>query len=179
MRDQNHPLKLVIYLFIAFSFLFLSSKCKKEPQYQQPQLPLETQTGAGTFGCLVNGKVWLTTDYFVDNPSIDFLGIYTDRTGYDENGKTIKQSIGMLIEGQKIKVGKYYLDTLTRKAWLSDVITNCGLETRIDTNNFLVISKYDLVNRIISGRFQFTTLPPLQDTCSQKIITKGLFDLKL
>ena len=40
----------------------MGSSCNKNeipPTDNPPQLPPETQTGANTFGCLVNGKVWL------------------------------------------------------------------------------------------------------------------------
>ncbi len=39
-------------------FLCSLSNCKKDPD-PTPQLPPETQQGKNTFGCLVNGKVWL------------------------------------------------------------------------------------------------------------------------
>ncbi|MBI1781142.1 MAG: hypothetical protein HYR66_07195 [Sphingobacteriales bacterium] len=180
MRQLNHPLKLVIYLFIISSFLFLSSKCKKEPQNQTPQLPPETQTGAGTFGCLVNGKVWLATSYFVDNPAIDNIAIYGINKGFDNKGNYINQNIGISVYKSLLKEGKYYLDNEPERwANFGDVVKFCDLRTIKDTNNYLQITRYDLVNRIIAGRFQFTTLPAPQDSCDQKIITKGVFDLKL
>ena len=43
-------------LMIFFTF----SKCKKEKD--QPQLPPETITGAMTFGCKVNEKVFVPKD---------------------------------------------------------------------------------------------------------------------
>jgi hypothetical protein len=40
--------------------LFTFSKCKKEKD--QPQLPPETTTGAMTFGCKVNGQIFVPKD---------------------------------------------------------------------------------------------------------------------
>jgi hypothetical protein len=43
----------VIFLFMS---LIVAGSCEKD---EEPQLPPITQTGAGTFGCLVNGDIWL------------------------------------------------------------------------------------------------------------------------
>lgn len=50
--------------FIISSLLFVcltASKCKKDKPPVNPvsQLPPETQTGANTFGCLIDGKVFV------------------------------------------------------------------------------------------------------------------------
>lgn len=45
------------HILIALSGLLLVSSCKKEGD----KLPSATQTGANTFGCLVNGKAWVPT----------------------------------------------------------------------------------------------------------------------
>ncbi|MGE5108914.1 MAG: hypothetical protein ACM3H8_15350, partial [Sphingobacteriales bacterium] len=94
---HHHPFHFILYLLIASNILFIGGKCKKEPQVSTPQLPPETQIGAGTFGCLVNGKVWLATNYFVDNPAIDNIAIYANKKEYDEKGNTINQNIGISI----------------------------------------------------------------------------------
>ncbi|MBY0478803.1 MAG: hypothetical protein K2Q24_14235 [Chitinophagaceae bacterium] len=48
-------LQLPALLLLLVSF-FSFSKCNKEPL--PPQLPAETQTGANTFGCKLNGVVY-------------------------------------------------------------------------------------------------------------------------
>jgi hypothetical protein len=48
--------KLLLYLCLAT--LTQCSKCKDDP-IPVNQLPPATQTGAGTFGCLVNGQAWM------------------------------------------------------------------------------------------------------------------------
>jgi len=46
-------------LLLTISFFLLSSSCKKnKPTNPVDQLPPETQTGANTFGCLINGEVF-------------------------------------------------------------------------------------------------------------------------
>ena len=48
------PLKIAWLLAIACSAIFAS--CKKE---HEDTLPPATQTGAGTFGCKINGKIFI------------------------------------------------------------------------------------------------------------------------
>lgn len=50
------PQSLLIY-FLTVTVL-TASMCKKKPVDPIDQLPPETQTGANTFGCLVNGEVF-------------------------------------------------------------------------------------------------------------------------
>ena len=45
-------------LSITMLALLCAASCKKENK-NEDQLPPATQTGANTFGCLVNGKVWI------------------------------------------------------------------------------------------------------------------------
>ena len=47
-------------LIIIATFLLLGSSCKKDKLVNEiDKLPPATQTGANTFGCLVNGKAWI------------------------------------------------------------------------------------------------------------------------
>lgn len=48
-------------LYLALALLTQCSKCKDDPTPATPtdQLPPVTQTGAGTFGCLLNGQAFL------------------------------------------------------------------------------------------------------------------------
>lgn len=47
------------YLFLLPLFVLLSFSCTKNKKETGPQLPPLTQTGAGTFGCKVNGRIYL------------------------------------------------------------------------------------------------------------------------
>lgn len=47
------------FLIIAAGLVLLSSGCRKnKPVNPIDQLPPETQTGANTFGCLVDGEIF-------------------------------------------------------------------------------------------------------------------------
>ena len=56
-------MKNINYLLVTLALLalFTFSQCKKN-KTDEPQLPPETTTGAMTFGCKVNGKVFVPKD---------------------------------------------------------------------------------------------------------------------
>ena len=53
-------LKLLPVLLFSIIILF-TTQCKKDKN-KEPELPPETNTGAMTFGCKVNGKVFVPQD---------------------------------------------------------------------------------------------------------------------
>ncbi|MEO7801559.1 MAG: hypothetical protein ABIR81_06155 [Ginsengibacter sp.] len=64
------------YIVLIFCFFLITASCKKNnTPTDEDQLPPATQTGANTFGCLINGKVWLPKGYSntgTPNPKISF-----------------------------------------------------------------------------------------------------------
>src|SRR5471030_2994923 len=71
-----------------FSLIILSSSCKKhviQPADQLSLLPAATQTGANTFGCLVNGQVFVPKNRsFLVGPIMQCNYIYTSGGYYFE-----------------------------------------------------------------------------------------------
>ena len=62
--------------------LLCAASCKKEKIAEIDKLPAATQTGANTFGCLVNGKVFVSKGYDGtgrQNPHVQY--------DYDLNGQ--------------------------------------------------------------------------------------------
>lgn len=71
--------------------VFMATACHKSaPPEPEPDLPPETQTGAGTIGCYINGKPWwpkpflaigvdpyLEVAYGGTNPGLFYLGART------------------------------------------------------------------------------------------------------
>lgn len=166
-----------LYLLLCLPLL-LAASCKKENTSPVDKLPPATMTGANTFGCLVNGEVWLPhTESFWD-PALDVnhgqwptgrwqlsIGVYREYPNkkidqtfsinvwdpiLGENLLTFRKSIFRDFEG----CGEYYLDTLTAHT--------------------MFISKLDPVNYIASGTFSFTAI---NDECQDTLrITEGRFD---
>ncbi len=140
-------------------------------------LPEATQTGAGTFGCLVNGEP------FVDNSGnfncfyqlVDgeyFFGI----TGEINRNDYVQIDIGSInseiqldeeVELKEREDGNFY-------AWLSfDCICPQGKTTTSQPGR-LTITKFDTSESIVSGKFEFTVTDPTTGQIYE--ITEGRFD---
>lgn len=175
-------------LLLITSVLLLSAGCKKnkptEPAKAEDQLPPETQTGANTFGCKVNGKVWLPKGgIYTPRLSADFFSptqitIYANKRELINGGPETKiEGINFSIFNDTVKIGQYFFDdTLKRKATFNTDNGRCYYKTFVNDQSGLTITFLDLANRIISGRFQLSF--PAQNTCPPIEITEGRFDIK-
>jgi hypothetical protein len=56
-------------LLLAFSFLLISGSCKKE-KTGTDALPPATQEGKNTFGCVINGKVFIAQTNAFSKPPV-------------------------------------------------------------------------------------------------------------
>ena len=94
-------------IFVIFSLTLLSSSCKKQvvqPVSELSKLPPATQTGARTFGCLVNGHAFVPQNNLrlLQGPTMQCNYIYLSRGFYfnvsaganDGNGNPV----GMVIQ---------------------------------------------------------------------------------
>jgi hypothetical protein len=102
------PLKIILVLFC--SFLLLSASCKKEKSNPIDNLPPATQTGANTFGCLVNGEAFLPKGSVFAGPILQtqyvsndgFYSLYI--SAFNKNGdnhKTISIEIKNIVLSNK------------------------------------------------------------------------------
>ena len=142
------------------------------------QLPPETQTGQRTFGCLVNGQAWTPAGNPFGGPlltagySNSRLGVSANRAA-SVNGANSFQVIGFAIKSIQ-SVGTYALDdSLARVGSYEDFNISCKFYTSQSQIGTLEITRLDLVNRIVSGRFSFTLETP---GCGQVVVTNGRFD---
>jgi hypothetical protein len=164
---------LQIMIFITITLCSCES-CKEE---FLTELPPETQTGANTFGCYVNGKLfvphrdyapfgasYLSAAYSKYNDHISF-------TVYGKNG-----SMGFTIQSPLLRT--------------SMKIDNFGFvnESKVpygeNNVNEIYFTRFDTANKIVSGNFScklkcdYSFLPYVgNDTIVD--ITQGRFDLKL
>ena len=163
------------------------SQCKKNdpvPNGPANQLPPATQTGANTFGCLVNGQVWTPSGSDgTSNYSIYYDKGYHNGTlnisayRYGSSSTNSKQLITIYSDSLHA-IGNY---TLTKdghqEALFKDRSTGCeffgGVYYRRGT---LTISRLDLQAGVISGTFAFTLYKP---GCDSIRVTQGRFDKKL
>ena len=178
-------LKNLTAIFLAL-LLFTFSQCKKKTE--EPQLPPETTTGAMTFGCKVNGKVFVPKDgngrpglyvqyvnlgtgsgggWFLNIPALNYQ---------DEPIAGISSTTDslLLVQGETYEFSRgrgkakafYSLDT-ERGASLY-------IKGDADTGS-LHITFHDVSSRIISGVFYFDGT---NENGAIIKITEGRFDLR-
>lgn len=162
-------------------------KSSPDPTTPEDQLPAATQTGAGTFGCLVNGKPWTPGG----KNAVPNLQVHYDPTYHggnlavtafrrlDERGNSQVVGLG----GDQIaKTGTYMLDpsiTLQSPGLYSAGYTDNTKTSPCDEYLFQPTSRIGaftitrLDRGIVSGTFEFTLIQPGCDTIR---ITKGRFD---
>ncbi|MDJ0365658.1 DUF6252 family protein [Hymenobacter sp. H14-R3] len=175
---MKHFLTLVLPLALLLG-------CKKSDPDPVSQLPPATQTGANTFGCLVNGQPWLpggndgTSNYSIyydPNYRKGTLNIGTYR--YYPVGSTSRQDIIIFSDSLK-STGTYSLSIPNHQEGL---FYGSKGECEFHQNEVhyrrgtLTITRLDKQAGIISGTFAFTLYKP---GCDSVRVTQGRFDKKL
>lgn len=176
-------MKNVLFVFLL-PFLF-SASCKKgvtpTPISVAEELPLATQDGKNTFGCLINGNVWVPykTDFSRKlevwyDPSYH-LG--TLRIIAERRKKDIDQSITIACDTLN-KPGTYQIGKRPGRIYFDDLIKGCvysDFDSSVQTSGILTVTKLDISNRIMSGTFEFIIFKSGCDTIKA---TQGRFDIK-
>lgn len=172
-------------ILIATCWMLTGAGCKKQVD-ELSKLPPITQTGANTFGCLVNGKVFIPKGYS-GRGTPNCRGIYDFFNGrpyfkviaerYEEN--SFDGEIYFSIDSCN-SIGNYKIKgNKNRFVFGGKFFNNCGI-SGFDTSTYqsgdLIISKLDLVNGIISGTFHCKIKP---NGCDTLFFTGGRFDFKL
>ena len=183
--------KCTLFLLVLLFATLLAASCKKEKAQDNPteleMLPPATQTGANTFGCLVNGKAWTVQNkdcsIICDDP---FKVFYDGANGGNltiigkniDGAKPINQSIIIGLDSTNYK-NTFILNT-NNALHLGFTFVNNNLFIRswdslVMANGNVMLTKYDLANGIISGNFEFSLIKPNNETIN---ITNGRFDKK-
>lgn len=171
---------LLIPLLCSWTLLLYS--CKQDPE---PQLPPETQTGANTFGCIVNGKLWLpfqedgspAINAYLGSSGTFALAAFLE-VGKTNTGGKISNSIALGLKGLN-KIGIYYLDERNTYIDYANKQIKCYYlcynKPSFYYTGKIEITRFDLGNNIVSGKFEATLKVPDCDTIK---ITNGRFDVK-
>jgi len=168
-------------LTLGILLLGTISCCKDK---DEDKLPPETQEGKNTFGCLVNGKVWIPTG-MVTFPSPNIHAEISKNEFSIEALKSRGQAISFNIK-IPLNVGVYNLNSKNSQAFYANGITNCYYQTdTILSKGILEITKFDTLNNIVSGKFNFIAfkykpiiIEVIGDCDSSIAITEGRFDIK-
>jgi hypothetical protein len=165
--------------------IFTLSQCKKKTE--EPQLPPETTTGAMTFGCKVNGKVFVPKDgngrpglyvqyvnlgpgpggWYLNIPAINYKSDKRENINISTDSLLVQEGTTYMLKKIKGNAQAFYAEVNS-----GSVIMYPKLNT---DSGSMFIRKHDLVQRILSGNFSFTGT----NINGQKVsITDGRFDIR-
>ncbi|HMX38803.1 MAG TPA: hypothetical protein PKD78_00695 [Saprospiraceae bacterium] len=194
-----------LLLLLAFAYALLLPACHKDdgPYVVPPDLtpkpdtlPALTTIGANTFGCKVNGKVWVVKagDPVPFDPSFQlFASSITEKNGQggyitvNEFGVGVDQTMSFGLPCRKDTLhthGKVYTDSKRFGIWLSDNTSHKRYypDTGIIKDNRLEITHLDTVNNVISGTFSFQLFEgnnyKITNRNNSIIVTDGRFDIR-
>ncbi len=172
--------KLSLFTCVLLLFIFLYS-CENKDPYDDPStlvLPPITMEGKGTFGCKVNGEIWV--------PYVENVGLFNRPLEISNDVGTIRisarlqrdkkkrdESIGFQFKGDTIGVYQEKNGGIFSNLNLISTCSGFNINSEYGKINILF---FDTNRRILSGTFEFLNL--LND-CSENVnITEGRFDLK-
>ena len=182
---MKKTLRIVLALVTIVLTITTFSGCKKEPiSCDKPVdcLPPATQTAARTFGCLVDGEVFLPKEKAGRSPlSIAyqfFKGIYhfgIVATNVEENPR---RSVIIGFDGIELEVNKTYelKNTFESKGPRAGYFSGGGgiiYTTNADHVGAITITRIDPDSAIVSGTFWFNAINAAGEEVS---ITEGRFD---
>jgi len=177
-------MKNLLFLLII---LFTLSCCDKDnnPFSVNDQLPAETQTGANTVGCLVNGQVFLPKQEGI-NPDVNCFyqlvdGEYFFTMNFADLRGTGRKDVSVQTFRINLQANQTYV--LNKNYILDGDYTGGGgsystsLSNEFNTNTIktgeLKITKLDSANAIISGTFWFDAINSAGEVVE---IRNGRFD---
>ena len=172
-------------ILLILSLILLSSSCKKhavKPVDELSKLPAATQTGANTFGCLINGKAFVPQNRSIlQGPSIQCNYIYT-AGGYHFTAAADNKNQGIIVgtdslaiaEGQTLTFKTFTPGNADASYTLYYIIGENQYVTNNTVSGRLTITKLDPVKQIVSGTFYFDAVNGNGETVK---ITNGRFDM--
>lgn len=166
-----------LHILLTAAILFTSFSCKKD------KLTKETQTGANTFSCKINGVIFKPSEnaglfgsppitvYNLLSNGFTILGkYYGDRS--DPTSKYISLNLPYLRSA-----GSYILNSYPSQGlYVFSYSGGPAYQTDATHTGTVTITRCDNVNQIYSGTFSFTAID--KNTGKVVKVTDGRFDVK-
>jgi hypothetical protein len=169
--------------FLFFVAVVVTNSCQTETIFIKPKAPIlppKTQSGENTFGCFVNGKMfiprggWLGSE-FSNHCQDNFFSLSISD---DKNTEAVSIQLAFApIYDTSVTISNY--DSTNNKFMIFSVSYDYYRQHAYPINQYtghMSITKRDTINHIISGTFWFDAI----DTTNNKVIQvrDGRFDLK-
>lgn len=144
----------------------------------EDELPPITMEGKNTFGCFVNGKLFITKAPIGQSGLHAEISTYPDTVGviiYASNSSVNKVLVISIYDSPTLQTGKSYdLTNPNFQVQYTDYANTNSCTYESVQNGFITLSKFDLSKSIVSGTFQFDIFG---SNCKDSIsITQGRFD---
>lgn len=161
--------RLKFMMYVAGVALLFNSCKKTDP------LPKPTQEGLNTFGCKINGEVWIPTGTSGPGGTKPTLAVLKQDGTFRISANSPQQLFDMNIpKVGSIKIGEYILGTTSDSFGYFNDGSTSFLTDRTHLGK-VTITFFDSNKQIISGTFQFQA----KDRNSEKVIeiSDGRFDI--
>jgi hypothetical protein len=175
-------MKTYIYL-ILLSFLMTVSSCSKKDNCDNPVdcLPRNTQTGEGTFGCLINGEVFKPGGSQFPGPTQQVFYTFINggyNFGLSADNRNTNSYLGIALKNQIIeKDSVYQLNSNVENSNFGECVYNSDFfQTTKLYSGEIKFTKFDDINGIVSGTFWFDAINEDGEVVE---IREGRFDMKL
>ncbi|WGH74389.1 hypothetical protein P8625_09725 [Tenacibaculum tangerinum] len=185
----------ILKTVLLFAVIIFFNCSNNDDSIEQDQLPPITQTGANTFGCVINGEVLVPKDAinYPPGPIPRGLKVYyqnnilTIDAGNlaDDNGNRVYIYInGINSTGSfELNNAEYTANNFTPNYSYLWVRENNNDIDKIylskTTTGSINISRFDSVNNIVSGNFDNLNIVNKDNTNESITLTNGRFDFNL
>jgi|SRR5690606_18178322 len=164
-------------LLIGFILCFSLTTCRKK---QEAVLPPETTIGAMSFGCKINGKVFVPKDGR-GKPGLYVQYVYLDGGWYlnipalDWQDRHI-EGVSITTDSLLVSENEIYPIGTTKGGFRAFYSKEKDYRKLDNDVGEVTIKKFDPVNRILSGTFFFTGT---HESTGEKVeVTEGRFDVR-
>lgn len=174
-------LSICRFLSLLGLLLCLAQCRKKDPS---PQLPPESTTGAMTFGCKIDGRVFVPRDYYtrtglyvqyVNLGSGKGGGYYLNIPATNWASKEI-DAVRISTDSLLVQEGKTYVFSTGKGSAHAEYDSGPVYKKRDQDAGELTITRFDAQQGILSGRFDFVGTD--KATGQQVKVTEGRFDVR-